>query len=443
MDQLRGAKVFSKIDLKPGYHQIQVMDKDIPKTTFRIRYSHYEYIVMPFGVTNTPAMFMDYMNRIFRPFLDWFVVVFINDILIYSSSPKEHAEYLRTVLGILKEKQLYAKLSKSVLQWERPKTTIEIRSFIGLVGYYWRFIEGFAKIAAPLTQLTRRDQPFVWTKECEQSFNELKQRLTSSPMLILPDTSWSFEVYCDASYQGLGCDNTIFMELGKANVVADEISRNVIQAFSLRVSETLLVEQFRDLNLHVDLSLEKISCSQIVITDSFLCQGRVYVPRDAKLKRVSLEEGHKGSLNIHPDVTRMHQDLKQMFWWPGIKREIAKTVKNHDVVWVIVDRLTKSAHFLLINMTYSLEKLAELYIRDIVRCGTSIEGKEVDSEVHWAVSNILRKYILDLSHVIEPDVVEIRDDLSIEVPTARIEELKGKSIWLVKVVWDLVTRDAT
>ena len=112
MDQLHGATVFSKINLRSGYHQIRVKPDDIQKTAFRSRYGHYEYVVMPFGVTNAPAMFMDYMNRIFRPFLDKFVVVFIDDILIYSRSYEEHAKHLRTVLSILREKQLYAKLSK-------------------------------------------------------------------------------------------------------------------------------------------------------------------------------------------------------------------------------------------------------------------------------------------------------------------------------------------
>jgi len=228
MDQLSGATVFSKIDLRSGYHQILVKAKDVQKIAFRSRYGHYEYVVMPFGVTNAPAIFMDYMNRIIHHFLDKFVVVFIDDIFIYSRTKEEHGEHLRSALEILREKRLYAKLSKcefwleevnflghvisgqgisvdlakveAVLKWERPKTVTEIRSFVGLAGYYQRFIKDFSRIVTPLTQLTHKNQPFAWTDRCEQSFVELKKRLTSAPVLVIPDTNKPFEVYCDASH---------------------------------------------------------------------------------------------------------------------------------------------------------------------------------------------------------------------------------------------------
>jgi len=205
MDQLRGAVVYSKIDLKSGYHQIRVKAEDIQKTTFRIRYCHYEYLVMPFGVTNAPAIFMDYMNRIFHEFLDKFVVVFIDDILIYSKNLEEHERHLRIVLQILRERQLYGKWSKcefwlkevqflghvisqngiavdsskvqAVLLWEQPKNITEIRSFLGLAGYYRKFIERFSKLALPLTKLTCKGQPFEWNEACEFSFQELKKKI--------------------------------------------------------------------------------------------------------------------------------------------------------------------------------------------------------------------------------------------------------------------------
>jgi len=215
MDQLHGSSMFSKIDLRSRYHQILVKAEDVQKTTFRSWYGHYEYVVMPFGMTNAPAVFMDYMNMIFRSFLDKFVVVFINDILIYSRNQEEHAEHLRLVLGVLREKQIYVKLSKcefwmdevqflghvifaqgiamdpakvdSVVKWGSPKSTIGIKSFVGLAGYYRRFIEGFSKIVVPLIQLTRKDHPFTWTDKCEESFQELKRRLKSAPILVIPD----------------------------------------------------------------------------------------------------------------------------------------------------------------------------------------------------------------------------------------------------------------
>ncbi|XP_072064483.1 uncharacterized protein [Arachis hypogaea] len=233
MDQLQGAGVFSKIDLRSGYHQIRVRDEDIPKTAFRTRYGHYEYTVMSFGLTNAPAVFMDYMNRIFHPYLDKFVIVFIDDILVYSKSEEEHADHLRTVLQILRDRKLYAKLSKcefwksevkflghvvskqgiavdpakveAVMNWERPTSVTEIRSFLGLAGYYRRFIKGFSQLALPLTKLTRKDTPFIWTPKCEESFQALKHRLTTAPVLVLPEPSEPFEVYCDASLKGLGC----------------------------------------------------------------------------------------------------------------------------------------------------------------------------------------------------------------------------------------------
>jgi len=227
-----GARVFSKIDLRSSYHQIKVKDEDMQKMAFRTRYRHYEYSVMPFSATNAPGVFMEYMNRIFHAYLDRFVVVFIDDILIYSKMEEEHAEHLKIVLQVLKDKKLYAKLSKcefwlnevsflghvisgsgiavdpskvdAVSQWETPKSVTEVRSYLGLAGYYHGFIEGFSKLALPLTQLTCKGKAFVWDVQCENNFNELKQRLTTTLILILPKSGEPFVVYCDASKLGLG-----------------------------------------------------------------------------------------------------------------------------------------------------------------------------------------------------------------------------------------------
>ena len=232
-DQLQGARVFSKIDLRSSYHQLKIQSEDVPKTAFKTRYGHYEFLVMPFGLTNAPAVFMDLMNRIFQPYLDQFVIVFIDDILIYSGSKEDHEEHLRVVLQILRENQLYAKFSKfqfwldsvaflghvisaegvyvdpqkieAIVNWKPPTNVTEIRSFLGLAGYYRKFVEGFSKLAAPLTKLTRKEEKFVWSESCQQSFNELKRKLTSTPILTLPSGQDGYTVYCDASRQGLGC----------------------------------------------------------------------------------------------------------------------------------------------------------------------------------------------------------------------------------------------
>ncbi|MFS7996270.1 putative nucleotidyltransferase, Ribonuclease H [Helianthus anomalus] len=232
-DQLQGAKCFSKIDLRSGYHQLRIQEEDIPKTAFRTQYGHYEFVVMPFGLTNMPAIFMDLMNRVCKPFLDRFVIVFIDDVLIYSKSKSEHAQHLRLVLELLQGNQLYAKFSKcefwleevqflghivnsqgihvnpakieAVKSWITPKNPSEVRSFLGLAGYYRRFIEGFSKIAVPLTALTHKDKPFVWGTAQESAFQTLKQMLCNAPILALPDGNDDFIVYCDASNLGLGC----------------------------------------------------------------------------------------------------------------------------------------------------------------------------------------------------------------------------------------------
>ena len=189
-NQLRGVQVYSKIDLRTGYHQLRVREVDIPKTTFRMRYGHFEFTVMPFGLMNAPTTFMDLMHRVFQPYLDEFVVVFVDDILIYSKIEEEHQDHLRTVLQDLKEHQLYAKFSKyefwfsevkflgyvvlasgvsvdpekvdAIMSWERLKSVFKICSFLGLAGYYRRFIKDFSRLVAPMTRLTQKEVKFEW-----------------------------------------------------------------------------------------------------------------------------------------------------------------------------------------------------------------------------------------------------------------------------------------
>ncbi|KAJ9561422.1 hypothetical protein OSB04_006582 [Centaurea solstitialis] len=239
-DQLQGVGCFSKIDLRSGYHQVRVKEDDVPKTAFRTRYGHYEFLVMPFGLNNAPAVFMDLMNRVCRPFLDKSVIVFIDDILVYSKNEAEHERHLREVLKVLRDEKLYAKFSmckfwlhevqflghvvsrdgikvdpakiEAMMSWKSPTNPSEIRSFLGLAGYYQRFIQDFSKIASSLTVLTKKNAKFLWTDKQEEAFQTLKKKLCQAPIFSLPDGMEDFVVYSDASKMGLGC---VLMQRGK------------------------------------------------------------------------------------------------------------------------------------------------------------------------------------------------------------------------------------
>lgn len=233
MDQLHGATMFSKLDLQSGYWQIRIAEQDVPKTAFRTRYGHFEWKVMPFGLTNAPATFQHLMNKILQPYLDKFVVVYLDDILIFSKTPEEHLEHVATVLEILKENQLYVGLDKcafglseidflghivsaegikpdpkkvaAVKEWPTPGTVREVRSFLGLTGYYRRFIQHYAQKAYPLTELTKESVKWQWRDDVEgRAFEELKKALVSAPVLVMPDPSLPYEVYTDASKFALG-----------------------------------------------------------------------------------------------------------------------------------------------------------------------------------------------------------------------------------------------
>ena len=239
-DQLKGAGVFSKIDLRSGYYQLRVKEGDVPKTAFRTRYGHYEFLVMLFRLTNAPTTFMNLMNRVFRPYVDQFVVVFTDDILVYSKDAQEHEQHLRIVLETVREKKLYAKLSKcdfwlkevsflghivsaegirvdpakieAVVNWKSPQNVTEVRSFLGLVGYYRIFLRGFSVIATPLTKSLRKGIKFEWTDKCQNSFEQLKGMLVEAPVLTQPTSGKEYTLYSDASCIGLGC---MLMQDGK------------------------------------------------------------------------------------------------------------------------------------------------------------------------------------------------------------------------------------
>lgn len=240
-DRLKGARVFSKIDLRSGYHQIRIHEDDITKTAFRTRYGHYEFLVLPFGLTNAPATFMHLMNSVFGPHLDRFVIVFLDDILIFSKSEEEHEQHVRQVLEILRKNKLYAQESKcaffkrsisflghavsedgismeqdkvkAIQEWPAPTSIPTLRSFLGLAGYYRRFVKGFSRIASPLTDLLRNDVKFQWQEPQQQAFESLKQAISTAPVLTVADDSLPYVVTADAS--GFAVGATLSQDQGK------------------------------------------------------------------------------------------------------------------------------------------------------------------------------------------------------------------------------------
>ncbi|GKV13390.1 hypothetical protein SLEP1_g24400 [Rubroshorea leprosula] len=464
-DQLKGAQVFSKIDLRSGYHQLKIKPDDVPKTAFRTCYGHYEFLVMPFGLTNPPARFMDLMNQVFSKYLDKFVVIFIDDILIYFSSHAFHEKHLRVVLETLRSERLFAKFKKcefwldnvaflgrvvtkdgisidpqkieAVVDWKRSNSVAEVRSFLGLASYYRRFVRNFSRIALPMTHLIRKDKKFEWTLEREKSFLTLKEKLVTAPVLALPNNGKGFTIYSDASKKGLGCvlmqkDKVIAYAScyhpGKANKVADALSRKSFGiASSILATQKELLEDLvkLDVELRVDSTIAYLAAlkaqpaliDRIKVAqqkDPFLqrMKEKLCVPRDHALRHEIMGDAHNTSYTVHPGSTKMYRDLRNTFWWRNMKREIDKfvsqcltcqkvkvehqrllwklqplpipqwkwknitmdfvmgllrTLKGNDSIWVIVDRMTKSAHFLPYQTSTSIEKLANMYMSEIVR----------------------------------------------------------------------------
>ena len=247
-DQVGGAKYFSIIDLKSGYHQIRLRESDIEKTAFRTRYGLFEYLVTPFGLTGAPGCFQTLMNLIFRPYLDKFVLVYLDDILIYSKNKEDHMKHLEIVLKTLRDNKLFGKLSKceflqtkidylghvitqdgievnpnkieAIKSWEPPNSVTQVQSFLGLCNYYRRFVKDFSVIASPLTDLTKKSTEFVWDDESQKSFEALKDALTKAPVLKCADPNEKFVVTSDASASGIGAVLTQVDAQGQTRPVA-------------------------------------------------------------------------------------------------------------------------------------------------------------------------------------------------------------------------------
>ncbi|GJY33718.1 reverse transcriptase domain-containing protein [Tanacetum coccineum] len=460
-DQLQRSSVYLKINLRSGYHQLRVHKEYISKSTFRTRYGHYEFKVMPFSLTNAPAVFMDIMNWVCKPYMDKFVIVFIDDILIYSKSKQKHEEHLKLILKLLKKEELYAKFSKcefwipkvqflghvidskgihmdpvkieSIKDWASPKTATEIHQFLGLADYYRRFIEGFSNIATSMTKLTQKKVKFDWGAE-------------------------NFIVYCDASHKGLGVVlmqnekviayasrqlkiheknyTTHDLELG-AVVFALKIWRHYLYGtkctvFTNHKSLQHILDQ-KELNMRQRRWLELLSDYDCkiryhpgkanVVADALSRKERIKplrvralvmtigldLPND--LRTLIMHESHKSKYYVHSGSDKMYQDIKKLYWWPNMKADIAiyvskcltclkvkaehqkpsgllvqpkipwwkwdnitmdfitklpRTSSGYDTIWVIVNRLTKSTHFLPIRDNDSMDKLTRLYLKEVV-----------------------------------------------------------------------------
>ncbi|GJU23337.1 putative reverse transcriptase domain-containing protein [Tanacetum coccineum] len=419
---------------------------------------------------------MDLMNRVCKPYLDKFVIVFIDDILIYSKDKKEHEVHLKAILELLKKEELYAKFSKckfwipkvqfldhvidcqgihvdpakieSIKDWASLKTPTKICQFLGLAGYYRRFIEGFSQIAKPMTKLTQKKVAFEWGDKQEAAFQTLKNKLCSAPILALPQGAENFIVYCDASHKRLGASlmqnekviayasrqlkiheknyTTHDLELGAVvftlkalpSCSVTTIVRFVITWGSLDLPKQILnaqTEAQKPENLknkdeggmiRKDILKEKLEPH----ADGTLClNGRSWLPYYGDLRTAIMHEYHTSKYSIHLGSDKMYQYMKKLYWWPNMKADIAtyvskcltyarvkaehqrpsgllvqpeipqwkwdnitmyfvtklpKSSQGYDTIWVIVDRLTKSAFFVPIRETDPMEKLARMYLKE-------------------------------------------------------------------------------
>ncbi|GJU67231.1 putative reverse transcriptase domain-containing protein [Tanacetum coccineum] len=447
-DKLQGSSVYSKIDLRSGYHQLCIKEEDILITAFRTRYGHFEFQMMPFGLTNASAVFMDLMNRTISAIENALGKVRDCQHGLYTAGEGvsrvdemilarerggfagkkygRHTSYSVQFLGyVIDHNGVHVDPAKieAIKNWAPPTTPTEVRQFLGLASYYRRFIEGFSLISKPLRNLTQKDKKYEWGKEEEEAFQILKQKLYSAPILALPEGTKDFVVYYDASLKVYGA--VLMYRPGKANVMADALSRKERNR-PLRVRDLMMT-------IHNDLpkkileaqngamkrkNMKEKNLGRLIkqifefFPNGTRCFGNhVWLPRYGGLMDLVIFKWYTSKYSIHLRSDKMYQDLKRLYWCPNMKADIATYVSKcltyakvkakhqkpsgllqqpkipvwkweritmdfvsglprmlswYDTIWVIVDRLTKSAHFLPIKKHDTMEKLMQLYLKEVV-----------------------------------------------------------------------------
>ncbi|GJS92548.1 putative reverse transcriptase domain-containing protein [Tanacetum coccineum] len=456
-DQLQGSSVYSKIDFRSGYHQLRIREEDIPITAFWTRYGHCKFQVMPFGITNAPAVFIDLMNRVCKPYLDKFVIVFIDDILIYSKNKEEHEKHLKIILELLKKEQLYAKFLKCDFWLESVQFLGHVINNKG-VHVDPTKVEAIQNWSAPTTPT--ENKKYEWGTEEDEAFQTLKQKLCSAPILALPGGTENFVVYCDASHKVYGAvlmqrekrrwiellsdyDCEIRYHSGKANVVADALSQKDrepirVRSLVMTVHINAQTEAIKEENVKAKNLGRLIKPIFETRSDGTQCfEGRIWLPLFGGLRDLIMLESYKSKYFIHPGSDKMYQDLKKLYWWPNMKADITtyvskcltcakvkaehqkpsgllqqpeipewkwenitmdfvsgllRTPSGYDSIWVIVDRLTKSAHFLPMKKTDIIEKLAQLYLKEIVG-DSQLTGPELVRETTEMIVQIKNRLI--------------------------------------------------